>query len=220
MRRLTLLLALACSLPAFADNDPPPVSIPAKGDATVELLGAWRLAPQHTFLSEQDRDGLDPQHNAFQPAGILSLGFAPDAEFHVTIDVGYATDSWKLTTGTAGASMVTLLLGADTPILVTKYFTLYGGGGLGYSLNTFSYQSGSTESNSSAGFLRVGARIRLTRRIALVVEDRYVVSNALWPALNSNVNVGGNLLSVGILVHFFSPDDAGHPQMPEGHSQF
>jgi len=204
-----LAFALLVAAPARADDGPPP--IPAKGDATITLLGGWHLAPQHDFYSEQERDGLEPTHSALQPGGVLSLGYAADNEFHVTIDLGYAVDSWQLNTGAANASMVTILLGADTPIVSTSIATLYGGGGLGYSLNTFTYQSQSLESNSSAGFVKLGVRFRLSRRFALVIEDRYVVSGALWPQLNSSFTVGGNLLSVGLMLHFFSPEDSGHP---------
>ncbi len=54
-------------------------------------------------------------------------------------------------------------------------------------------------------------RFRLSRRFALVIEDRYIVSAALWPQLNSSFTTGGNLLSVGLMLHFFSPEDSGHP---------
>ena len=215
MRRFAALAAvavLACALPAFADDgDPSP--IPTKGDATVTLLGGWRAIPQHDFTAENERDG-NYSHSLFQPGGVLSLGFAADDEFHVTIDVGYGIDSWQTSIGTAKASMVTLLLGADTPLFVTPVMTIYAGGGLGYSLNTFTAQGTDQESNSSAGFLRVGARFRLSRRLAFVIEDRYVVSSALWPTYNANMNVGGNLLTIGLMVHFFSPEDPGHPQGP------
>ena len=217
MHKLAFAFALALCLaaPARADDDPgnAPV-VPRKGDATITLLGGWRAAPQHDWVAEQQRDGFNPQHDLFQPGAVASLGFAADEELHVTIDIGYAYDHYALTTGTASAQIVTILLGADTPIWVTPYFTVYGGGGLGYSLNTFNSGGGDVESNSSAGFLKLGARIPLTHKIALVIEDRYVVSNAYWPAMNSSFTVGGNLLTVGFMFHFFSPDDPGHPQAP------
>jgi opacity protein-like surface antigen len=215
MRSLLPLFVLGFALPALADYDS--FAIPLKGDATVEILGGWRATPQHPFIADLERAGLNPQHSIFQPEGILSLGFAADTDFHVTIDVSYGLDSWQTSAGTAQVSMVGILLGADTPLYANQYFTIYAGGGLGYSLNTFTSAGQNTESNSSSGFLRAGVRVRLHNRVALVVEDRYVVSSALWPAFNSNVNVGGNLLSVGFLIHFFSPDDAGHPQEPTKH---
>jgi opacity protein-like surface antigen len=216
LRRLAALLAALCAaaaLPARADDDPPP-TIPSKGDATIAVLGAWHAAPQHDFVAEQQRDGFNPQHKLFQPTGLLSLGFAADEEFQVTIDLGYGIDSYQLTTGTANVSSVSLLLGADTPFYANRYLTLYGGGGLGYSLNNFTNAGTSVESNSSAGYLKVGMRLRLSSKIAFVVEDRYIVSSALWPALHSNFTVGGNLLSAGFMFHFFSPADAGHPAGP------
>jgi hypothetical protein len=31
---------------------------------------------------------------------------------------------------------------------------------------------------------------------------------------NQSFNVGGNLLSLGVMFHFLQPDDKGHPQSP------
>jgi hypothetical protein len=43
-----------------------------------------------------------------------------------------------------------------------------------------------------------------------------VLDHAGDPSTSNTVNMGGNLLSAGILFHFFSPDDKGHPTAPGG----
>ena len=42
------------------------------------------------------------------------------------------------------------------------------------------------------------------------------ISASADPAFSNTVNMGGNLLTAGILFHFFSPDDKGHPGAPGG----
>jgi hypothetical protein len=50
-----------------------------------------------------------------------------------------------------------------------------------------------------------------------VIEDRYSISSAAAdPSAMNSVNMGGNLLTAGIIFHFFSPQDKGHPDIPGG----
>lgn len=203
------LLLIAAAAPARADG------VPEKGEGTIALLGGVRLIPQHGFLSSVEQSGLSISQQQLQPQGSLFFGFMPDDELHATIGLGYGIDRYKVTGGDLSVSSVTLLLGADTPLFKGEHWEFYGGGGLGYSLNTFSRGGANTESNSTAGYLAVGFRRQLGGRFALMIEDRYTVASAAYPALSSNsVNVGGNLLSVGLLLHFFSPEDKGHPHAP------
>jgi hypothetical protein len=133
---------------------------------------------------------------------------------HVSIDVGYAIDRWRLSTGSASAQTVNVLLSGDAPLWQRRNFTFYFGGGFGYAINTFSLNGAATESNGSALYAKVGLRVRLADSLALVLEDRYTYSNSDYPALHSSVNVGGNLLAVGLQLHYAAPDDKGHPQGP------
>ncbi|GAC1341779.1 MAG: hypothetical protein NVSMB23_13790 [Myxococcales bacterium] len=210
--QLLLAASLCCAFAARADG------IPAPGDGTIALLGGVRLIPQHGLLSSVSGSGKGQRisQKQLQPQGIAYLGFMPDEELHVTIGLGYGADRYSISDGDLTISSFTILLGADTPLVRGERFTLYGGGGLGYSLNTFTRNGVGTESNSTAGYLAVGLRYRLGAKIALVIEDRYTVASASYPDLNSSVNVGGNLLAAGLLFHFFSPDDRGHPHAPGG----
>lgn len=189
--------------------------VPEKGEGTIALLGGVRLIPQHGFLSSVEQSGLAISQKQLQPQGSIFFGFMPDEELHATIGLGYGIDRYKVTGGDLSVSSITILLGADTPLFKGERWEIYGGGGLGYSLNTFSRAGVNTESNSTVGYLAVGFRRQLGGRFALMVEDRYTVASAAYPALSSNsVNVGGNLLSAGLLLHFFSPQDKGHPRAP------
>jgi hypothetical protein len=188
--------------------------VPEQGEGTIALLGGFRLIPQHGFLSSVQSSGATISQKQFQPQGIAYLGFMPDDDLHVTIGLGYGIDRYAISTGDLSISSFTLLLGADIPLLRGDKYTLYGGGGIGYSLNTLTRSGVSTESNSTAGYLAVGFRYKLGAKVALVVEDRYTIASAAYPPLNANVNMGGNLLSAGLLFHFFSPEDKGHPHNP------
>jgi hypothetical protein len=188
--------------------------IPEVGEGTATLLAGWRGIPQHPLMAQLKQDGLSPEHDLAQPGFILSLGYRSDAEMHVSIDLGYAIDRWRLSSGSASAQTVNVLLSGDAPIWQRRDFTLYFGGGFGYAINTFSLNGAATESNGSALFAKVGLRVRIAGSLALVLEDRYTYSNSDYPALHSSVNVGGNLLAVGLQLHFATPDDKGHPQGP------
>ena len=51
--------------------------------------------------------------------------------------------------------------------------------------------------------------------LALVLEERYTIASATIDRSSGNsVNMGGNLVSAGLMFHFFSPGDKGHPTAP------
>ena len=205
-------LALSCAaLSCAAVSSAASAAVPQSGEATVTLLAGWRGVPQHALMSQLTRDGENPVHPLFQPGFLLSLGFQPDDDMHISIDLGYGLDKWQLANGDASVSIVNVLLAGDTALLKGPRWSLYLGGGLGYSLNTFSRGGRSTESNGSAGFIKAGFRFQLTGPVALVLEDRYTLASADYPELKSIVNVGGNTLSIGLQFHFLSPDEKGHP---------
>ena len=209
MRRLLL-----CTLAGLALAAPAVAAVPEKDEGTVTLLAGWRMVPQHGLISELNREGLSPTHDAFQPGFTLSLGFMPDEGFHASIDLGYATDQWKNTGGDATVKIIGLQLAGDTTLLKGQRWSVYLGAGIGYSLNTFTRNGRDTESNGTAGFAKAGLRWQLAGSAALVIEDRYTLAFAQYPELNSIINVGGNTLSVGVMFHFASPQDKGHPTMP------
>jgi hypothetical protein len=211
-RRLApALAALSCAALCVALPRRAQAAVPEVGEATVTILAGWRGVPQHALMAELKNDGLNPTHPAFQPGFLLQLGFQPDDDLHITVDLGYGLDSWKIDGGDASVSIVNVLLSADTALLKGKGWSWYLGGGLGYSLNTFSRNGLATESNGSAGFLKTGLRLQLKGPVALVIEDRYTLASADYPELKSMVNVGGNTLSIGLMFHFLSPEDKGHP---------
>jgi hypothetical protein len=210
MHRRAALAASAAALTLLcaAGSD---AAVPEAGEATITVLAGWRGVPQHALMAELQRDGESPVHPLFQPGFLAELGFQPDEDMHISVDLGYGLDKWQLAGGDASVTIVNILLSGDTALLKGKRWSWYVGGGLGYSLNTFSRNGASTESNSSAGFLKTGLRIQLSGPIALVIEDRYTLASADYPELKSIVNVGGNLLSIGLMFHFLSPEEKGHP---------
>jgi hypothetical protein len=196
MRSLALGLLLAAAAPALA-------GVPDKGDGTITALGGLRLVPGGDYASETGAS-----HSILQPGFLASFGYQIDDELHIDIQVGYMLDHYGSGSSELKIVSVPILLAADTALIKDTWYTLYGAGGLGYSLNTSSRGGQNVEANSTAGFLALGMRMRLSDHLAFVVEERYTLSSAqLDPAARSSINVGGNLLSVGLQIHFFSSDN-------------
>jgi len=202
------LRTAACILFAAA---PVLAGVPEKGDATITVLGGLRAIPGGAYESETGAT-----HSLWHPGFLLGLGFQPDDELHGGIQIGYGLDRYEVARDLKVTSFQ-ILLALDTAMMQRSWFTLYAGGGLGYSLNTVSRPSGDLEANSAVGFVSVGFRFRVADHIGLVIEDRYSISSAAADSTASNtVNMGGNLLTAGIMFHFFSPEDKGHPTAPGG----
>jgi hypothetical protein len=199
--RLALLFALLAA-PALA-------AVPEKGEGTLTVLpGARYIFGNSAYLNEQGGS-----HRALQPGVIGSFGYQYDDELHFKIDLGYLIDSYS---DGLQVRSIPILIGMDTALLRRSWCTVYGGGGIGYSLNTGTRSGATQEANSTAGFLQVGWRIALASKVALVIEDRYTLASAQvdFPTSAQSLNVGGNFFSVGLMLHFLEPDDKGHPQAP------
>ncbi|HWE24945.1 MAG TPA: outer membrane beta-barrel protein [Myxococcales bacterium] len=183
--------------------------VPAKGDGTITLLGGVRAIPGGDYASEPGRE-----HSLWHPGFLAEFGYQLDDELHGGIQIGYGLDKY---TGTAPIDIhsILILIALDTVLWQQDSFTLYAGGGIGYSLNTAKTGSGNVEANSAAGFIALGFRFRLVDHLAAVIEERYTISSASAdPTSTNSVNMGGNLLSAGLMFHFFSPGDKGHPTAP------
>jgi hypothetical protein len=202
MRLGSLAVVLLVAAPALA-------GVPSKGDGTILVLGGIRAIPGGDYASEPGRD-----HSLWHPGFLAEFGYQLDDELHGGIQIGYGLDKYGGVTPITIHS-VQILLALDTVLAQDGWFTLYGGGGIGYSLNTAQTPSGSVEANSAAGFVALGFRFRLTDHVAAVIEERYTIASASPDVTSSNtVNMGGNLLSAGLMFHFFSPGDKGHPTAP------
>lgn len=203
--RIALALVLA-SLPAIA-------AVPEKGEGTITLLGGVRWIPgNQDYINEQFAS-----HQALQPGGIASFGYQFDEDLHFKIELGYLYDHYRIPVGgDLKVKTIPLLLGLDWGVWRTARSTFYVGGGLGYLLNTGDRAGFSNEANSTGAYAGVGFRFQLGGPIALVVEERYTLGSAQVDAGNSarTLNVGGNLLSVGLMLHFLEPDEKGHPLGP------
>ncbi|MBS2025854.1 MAG: outer membrane beta-barrel protein [Deltaproteobacteria bacterium] len=180
------------------------------GDGTLALQGGLRTIPQHTFIQGMRNSGLNPQYSPLTPYGVFSGGYQLDEQLHVSVDFAYGIETTGLTGGDAQNKNFGLLFCLDGAFFQRRWITLYGGGGIGYSINTFSRAGSDTESNSSAGLVKLGARIALNKKLALVIEDRYIFSSAYWPAAQATMNTGGNVFTVGLMLHFFSGKEE-HP---------
>lgn len=202
--RLALAVLLAAS-GAFA-------AVPEKGEGTITIFGGARsLFPGNSeYLVEQGAS-----HQPVQPGGIASFGYQYDEELHFKIEIGYMYDHFHIAGGDLVVRSIPILLALDTVLIKGQKFTFYGGGGIGYSLNTGSRGGVDNEANSTAGYVALGFRMQLPGPMALVVEDRYTLSHAqVDPQSTQMLNVGGNLLSVGLMFHFLQPDDKGKPTAP------
>ena len=199
--RLALALLLAASAASAA--------VPEKGEGTITLFGGARtlLPGNHDYLNEQGAT-----HRALQPGGIASFGYQYDDELHFKIEIGYMYDRYRIAGGDLTVRSIPILLGLDTALIKGRGFTFYGGGGIGYSLNTGSRAGVDNEANSTAGYLAIGVRMQVAGPLAVVVEERYTLATAQVDAQSSErLNVGGNLLSVGLMFHFLEPEEKGKP---------
>ncbi|HYZ88940.1 MAG TPA: outer membrane beta-barrel protein [Myxococcales bacterium] len=202
MRLRSLAAVLLATAPAFA-------GVPSKGDGTITVLGGLRAIPGGDYAGEAGRE-----HSLWHPGFLAEFGYQLDDELHGGVQIGYMLDNYGGVTPITIHS-VQILLALDTVLAQQSWFTLYAGGGIGYSLNTARTGSGSVEANAAAGFVAVGFRFRLVDHLAAVVEERYTIASASAdPSSSNTVNMGGNLVSAGLMFHFFSPGDKGHPTAP------
>ena len=199
--RLALAVLLAASSAAAA--------VPDKGEGTITLLGGMRgvFPGNGGYLTEQGAS-----HQVLQPAGMVSFGYQYDEDLHFKIEVGYAIDRYRIAGGDLQVRTVPILLAIDTALVRGQSVTFYGGGGIGYSLNTGTRQGVSNEANSTAAYLALGIRFQVGGPLAIVLEDRYTLSSAQVDAQSQQkLTVGGNLLSLGLMFHFLEPDEKGKP---------
>jgi outer membrane protein with beta-barrel domain len=205
MRFALALLLLAA--PAFA-------AVPEKGEGTIAILGGVRsiLPGSQDYLNDQQAS-----HRAIEPGGIASFGYQYDDELHFKIEVGYLVDRYRTGTGEdLRIRSIPILLALDTVLVRGQAFTFYGGGGIGYMLNTGSRGGLDNEANSTAAYVALGLRVQLGGPVALVVEDRYLLASAqVDPKSRQSINTGGNFLSLGLMFHFLEPDEKGKPQGPQ-----
>ena len=206
MRKVIVLAALLIAAPSYAGP-------PEKGEGTVTLLGGLRfvLPSNADYLSDQP----GASHTPVTPVGIASFGYQFDNELHFKIELGYLSDQYSNPkAGDLSVRSIPILLGIDTVLLKSERLTFYGGGGIGYLLNTGSRNGTNNEANSTAGYLALGLRIQLGGVAAFVVEDRYILASAAVDASDPGrtLTVGGNMILAGIMFHFFEPDD--HPMHP------
>jgi hypothetical protein len=204
MRKRLVLVALLVAAPSFA-------AVPEKGEGTITLLGGLRLVLPNNSDYLHD---VGATHQAIQPAGIASFGYQFDDELHFKIELGYLIDRYSNPAGDLKVRSIPILLAVDTVLVKSERLTFYGGGGIGYLLNTGTRGGVDNEANSTAGYLGLGLRIQLGGVAALVIEDRYILASAAVDPQDPgrNLTVGGNLLLAGIMFHFFEPDD--HPMHP------
>lgn len=200
--RIALALLLAAA-PALA-------AVPEKGEGSITLLGGARIIPgNQDYLNEQFAS-----HKVFQPGFLASFGYQYDDELHFKIEIGYLLDHYRNPVGgDLSVRSIPMFIALDTALWRGERFTLYGGGGIGYSLNTGSRNGTNNEANSTAGYVALGLRWQLVGPLAAVIEERYTIASAQVDAGNSTqvLNVGGNLLSIGVMFHFFEPEEKGRP---------
>ena len=199
--RLALAILLAASSAAAA--------VPEKGEGTITLLGGTRaLVPGNgDYLTEQGAS-----HQVLQPGGLVSFGYQYDDDLHFKIEIGYLIDRYRIAGGDLQVKTIPIMLALDTVLVHGQSVTLYGAGGIGYSLNTGTRQGISNEANSTAAYLGLGIRFQVAGPVAIVLEDRYTLSSAQVDAQSQRkLTVGGNLLSFGLMFHFLEPDEKGKP---------
>jgi len=198
-------------------------SLPGKGEGTIELHAGGRWVPNGGFLDDQARAGYTAFRRLLTPGFTLGLGYAPEADLLVKIDIGYGIDRIYMTPGTFNTRSIQIVLGGSWAFLKRPWMTVYGGGGLGYSLNTLIQNAAQVEANSTAGYLCLGLRFPLLKNVALVVEERYTLAFAGLPGTTgpliyggsaTSINAGGNLLSAGFMFHYTDSEEKERPYHP------
>src|SRR2546426_8169561 len=99
-RALALLLVGSLLAGAGAARAAEETGVPRKGEGTVTLLGGARLVPMGTFFGDQDRAGFRPWKTTVSPGFLVALGYAPEPDFHVTLQLGYGIDRIHMSPGT------------------------------------------------------------------------------------------------------------------------
>src|SRR5438270_1994143 len=135
--RLALALLLAAA-PALA-------AVPEKGEGTITVLGGVRaiLPGNQAYLDEQLA-----AHSFVQPGFLASFGYQYDEELHFKIELGYLLDRYRIAGGDLRVKSIPILLALDTALWRSERFTIFGGGGLGYMLDTGSRGGVSNEANT------------------------------------------------------------------------
>jgi hypothetical protein len=198
--RLAIAILL-CAAPALA-------AVPESGEGTITILGGVRsiFPTNHDYLVD-----VGGTHQQIQPGGLVSFGYQYDDQLHFKIEIGYMLDHYRIPTGDLDVKTIPVLLAMDTVLWRGPAFTLYGGGGIGYSLNTGTRGGVNNEANSTAGYVALGIRLRLGGPVAVVIEDRWTLASAqVDPTDSRSLNVGGNLLSVGLMFHFHQAEEKSY----------
>src|SRR5207245_10862511 len=134
---------------------------------------------------------------------------------HFTSAVGYLWDRYRIAAGDLEVKTIPVFLALDTALVHGRSFTFYGGGGIGYSLNTGTRNGVSNEANSTAGYVALGLRYQLAGPVSLVIEERYTLASAqVDPQSTQRLNVGGTLFSLGCMFDFLAPDEPAKPKAP------
>jgi len=197
-----LIALLLASAPALA-------SVPETGEGTITLLPGLRtiFPGNQGYLTEQGAS-----HGQLQPGGLASFGYQYDDALHFRIDLGYLVDRYRIPGGDLSVRSIPVLIGLDTVLWRMPALTVYGGGGIGYSLNTGSRGGLNNEANSTAAYLALGLRVRIGGPVALVLEERYTLSSAQVDAAHStqSLTVGGNFLSLGLMFHFLQAEEKSY----------
>src|SRR5919202_7026212 len=190
--RLALAVLLAASSAVAA--------VPEKGEGTITLFGGARtLIPGNsTYLTDENAT-----HRLLQPGGMVAFGYQYDEELHFKIEIGYLVDRYRIAGGDLQVRSIPVMLALDTVLVKAQGFTFYGGGGIGYSLNTGSRAGVDNEANSTAGYVALGVRFQIAGPLAAIVEERYTLASAqVDPQSTERLTVGGKLLSIGLMFHF------------------
>src|SRR5256886_13806400 len=189
--RLALAVLLAASSAAAA--------VPEKGEGTITLFGGVRtLVPGNgDYLTEQFAT-----HRTLQTGGLASFGYQYDEEQHFNIEVGYLWDRYRIAGGDLEVKSLPVLLALDTALVHGRSFTFYGGGGIGYSLNTGKRNGVKKEANPTAGYGALGLRYQRAGPLSLGIGDRYTPARAPGaPPSTQRLNAGGKLFSSGLTCH-------------------
>jgi hypothetical protein len=204
-----ILLQMRFALAVLLAASSAVAAVPEKGEGTIALFGGGRaLLPTNSgYINEQLAT-----HQVIQPGGLASFGYQYDDELHFKIEVGYLWDRYRIVGGDLQVKSIPILLGIDTVLAQGQSFTVYGGGGIGYLLNTGSRHGVDNEANSTAAYIALGIRFQIAGPLAIVLEDRFIYAMAQVDAESTQkLNVGGNLLSLGFMFHFLEPEEKGKP---------
>lgn len=175
------------------------VARPVEDGTRITIFGGGRYVPHHHFEQEAQATGTPVlSSQAFGPMGLASFSYAPQPSVELSLELGYASDKYKLSTGDLSVQNVPIVATLRWMPLEGRFNPYVGAGG-GYMLAFVGGAGAGTETETHAQefHLAVGATFELSSGMWLNLEDRQMfAAGDIIPI--GQLQTGGNALMLGL----------------------